>query len=203
MQLGYVLRFGEKIQKITWTTVHGMALAEVFCAISDNENIFSCVSATSTTSPQSMRNNLFAFNVMQLEIYVNSRNHSWCEIYRAILTLSLQTTRWKPSSPKSTPKTLPAGGKAINGDAFSLDKWKPNGLSKKKNHIEIEFLKCNENDWNFGAKIHSLFEIDNVNTQFFISFIMFIEWDSTFSSKIWCINDQINGRICKFGPIHC
>lgn len=47
-----------------------MALDEIFCALSDKENIFSCVLATSMTSPKSMRNNLFAFNVM---IYVNGK----------------------------------------------------------------------------------------------------------------------------------
>lgn len=50
-----------------------------------------------------------------------------------MLTLSLQTTRFKPSSlPKSMAKTSPAGGKSVNWDTVSLAKMKPNGLWKTK-----------------------------------------------------------------------
>lgn len=68
LELEYELH--SEYKQITWTTVHGMPLADVFCARSDSENIFSCASVTSITSPQSMKNNLLAFNMCNGFIHV-------------------------------------------------------------------------------------------------------------------------------------
>lgn len=54
-----------------------MALAEVFWAFSDNENIFSRWLPTSMTSPQSMRKNLLALKVIE-DIFFTRTVISWC-----------------------------------------------------------------------------------------------------------------------------